>query len=63
VVQCGDGARLLFEPGAAAGIGRDVGRENLDGHVASQAGIAGAVDFAHRPGAQPGKDFIRAETR
>jgi len=63
MIERGDGAGFLLEAGAPAGIGRDVGGQNLDGHVASQSRIAGAVDFAHGSGSQTGDDFIRSKVR
>ena len=62
MVERGDGAGFLFETGAAAGVVRDIGGQDLDGDVAAQARIAGAVDLAHGARAQAGDDFIGSET-
>ncbi len=47
MVQRRRGAGFLREALQAFGIGGKGCRENFDGDVAVQAGIAGAVDFAH----------------
>ena len=36
-------------------------RKNLDRDRSFKPGVAGAVDFAHAPGAQRRNDFVRAE--
>ena len=61
MVERGDGAGLLLEAGAAAGIARDIGGENLDGHIAAQTRIAGPVNLSHGAGAQTGDNLVRAE--
>jgi hypothetical protein len=38
-----------------------VGRKDLDGDGAGQAGVARLVDFAHSAGPEGSKDLVRAE--
>ena len=61
VVQAGDGLRFALEAGAAVRVGADLGREDLDGDGAVEAGVAGLVDLAHAAGADGGEDLVRAE--
>ncbi len=59
IVQTGDGARLNLEPLATFGAARQLCGQDLDSDGAVQAGIAGAVDFAHTAGADGRKDLVR----
>jgi hypothetical protein len=61
MIERGELLRLAPEPREPFGIGRDLGQQNLQGDVASQCGIAGAIDGAHPAFAEPGGDFIGAE--
>lgn len=63
MAQAGDGLRLALEPGAAVRVGADLGREDLDGEVAVQAGVAGLVDLTHAASADGGLDLVRPEAR
>ena len=47
MVERGDGLRLALDAGAALGVPLQVGRQDLQGHVAVEAGVQGAVDLAH----------------
>ena len=47
VTQAGDGLRLALEARAAVRVGAELGREDLDGDGAVEAGVAGLVDLAH----------------
>jgi hypothetical protein len=47
VVKAGEDLRLALEPREALRIVEQGVRENLQGHLAAEAGIAGAVDVAH----------------
>jgi hypothetical protein len=46
----GGGARLALETLQAVGIGRDAIGQDLEGHVAAEAGVAAAVHLAHATG-------------
>ena len=63
VVEGGDGPRLPFEAREPVGVAPDVLRQNLDRHLAPEAGIEGAVDLAHAPGPQEPPDLVRPEPR
>jgi len=54
-------AGLALESGEPVGIRCELGRQRLDGHVASQPGVAGAVDFAHSALAEQVLHFVWAE--
>ena len=54
MVQRRRSARFLLEPLQAFTIGRKRRRQDLDGHVAPQPGVAGAIDLAHPAGADKG---------
>ena len=55
VVQCGDGPCFALQPFA------EMFRGDLDGYVAPQTGIAGAVHLAHSTGADRREDFVGTE--
>ena len=58
-----DGLRLALEPRERRRIlGKALGQD-LDGDIAIQLGVAGAVDLAHAAGAELADDFVGAETR
>ena len=61
MVQRGRGTRFLLEPLQALPIGRKRRRQDLDGHVAPQPGVASAIDLAHPTCADQGGDLVRAE--
>ena len=69
VVQCADvrmtqtrdGARLTLEPLAKLGTGGEMGGEHLDGDLAVQARVAGAVNLTHAAGTERGDYLVRAE--
>ena len=48
----------LAQPGA----GREMGGQDLDGHLAAEPAVPSAVDLAHAPGSQRSQDLVRAET-
>src|SRR5262249_26275528 len=54
-------ARFLFEAAEPVGVGGDGDRENLDGHIAAQARVAGAIDLAHPASAEGTDNLVRAE--
>ena len=49
--------RFLLEAGKALRIERVSVWENLQGDIAAQSGVAGAIDFAHSASAQQFDDF------
>ena len=61
VVQRGDRSGFLLEAGEAVSIAREVGRQDLDGDVAAEAGVAGEVDLPHASRAELAADFVGAE--
>src|SRR5262245_16828887 len=63
MVERGDGARLARETGKAFGVLRDVVRKDLQGHVAGQARIVGAIHRAHATSAECAADLVHAESR
>ena len=62
VAQAGDRPGLALEAGESFGVPRHVLGEDLDCDVATEAGVAGAVDLTHSPGPDRGQDLVRAET-
>jgi len=61
MAESGGGASFLGEALQAVRIGGETRGENLDGDIAIQAGVAGAVDFAHAASADGGLNVVRAE--
>ena len=62
MIERGDGAGFAFE--AAAKIsGSTVFAQDFDGDIAVEAGVAGAIDFAHAADAERGLDLVGAELR
>jgi hypothetical protein len=47
VIERRGGARFLLETLSAVSVRRKRCGQNFDGYIASQAGIAGAINFAH----------------
>ena len=54
-------APQMLEALEAVGIAGDRVRQDLDGHLAAQPGIAGAVDLPHPTGSQRRQDLVRPE--
>jgi hypothetical protein len=50
VAQGAGGAGFLFEAAAPVGVSGEFSGENLEGDVAAEADVAGAIDFAHGAG-------------
>ena len=71
MVEGGEDLSLALEAGDAvaaarlgcAGVSRQMGRQDLDGDVAIQLGVAGAIDLAHRAGAEGADDLVDAKAR
>ena len=62
MVQRGGGARFLLEPRAGGrGSAANAAGSDLDGDVAPEPRIAGAIDLAHAAGAKGGHDRVRSE--
>ena len=62
MVQRGRSPGFLGEALQAVLIGGEGRRQDLDGYGAVEAGVVGAIDFAHSTGAEGSQNFIRAET-
>ncbi len=58
VIQRSDGFRFLLEAAQAVGILGERFGKDFDGHGAVEAGVPGAIDFAHAASAQLTKDFV-----
>ena len=58
MIQCGSGLGFLLEAAKTLGIARPVFGKYLDGDVALQGGVAGAIDLAHPAGAKGTENFI-----
>ena len=63
MVQRRDRPRFMFESAQAIRVIGHRRGENLDGDVAIETRIAGAVDFAHPARPEQRDDFVRAEPR
>jgi hypothetical protein len=61
VGESSGGAGLGLEAAEPVGGGLSVGGDELDRHLASEAGVAGAVDLAHAPGAERLHDLVGTE--
>src|SRR5687767_11419860 len=59
--QRGDGLGFTIEARAPLGIARDRLRQNLDGDVAIEPRIAGAIDLAHATRAKRAENFVATE--
>jgi hypothetical protein len=62
VVERRQQLRLAAEPRQAFRVLRDRRRQHLDGNLAIQAGVAGAIHRAHAAFADCGDELVRAET-
>ena len=58
MVERGERARFAREAGAALWIRREVRRQHLDGHLATELAIASAIDLAHATGAERREDLV-----
>ena len=63
MVQGRGGEGFLLEAAQPVGIARESLRQDLDGHLAFEARVAGAVDLAHAARAQQRDNFVRSEFR
>jgi len=58
MAECGDGLGLLLKTAKALGVAGERGREDFDGDVAIEAGVAGSVDLTHASCSKRCEDFI-----
>ena len=49
---------LLFEAAETLGVTGDVLGQDLDRHLAAEAGVASAVDLTHAPGPEQAEDLV-----
>ena len=61
MIQRGESFGFPFETREPTGVGRDPGRQNLDGDVPIEFRITGAIDFAHAALSDEGLDVVRAD--
>jgi hypothetical protein len=61
VVESGDRAGLALEALEPLRARRHLGRQHLEGHVAAELGVGGAVDLAHPADADRGGDAVMGE--
>jgi hypothetical protein len=61
VVEGRDGPGLALEAVEPPRVGRVLGRQQLEGHVASELGVPGAIDLAHAAGADLVEDAVVGE--
>ena len=61
MIERGGRLRFLHESAATALVGDAISGQHLDGNLAAEPGIAGAVDLAHAPGANKAEDVVGAE--
>ena len=60
VVQLRGGLRLALEPGEEADVAAVLAAQHLDGHVAAELGVAGAVDGGHAALADQLREVVAA---
>jgi hypothetical protein len=63
VIERREHLRLALESREPIAIGRHHCRQNFQGDVAAELGVARAVDFAHPAGADWRDDFVRTDPR
>ena len=63
MVESAGGAGFALEAGDAVGVARQGNGQHLDGHVAFQARVAGAPDFAHAAAAKQFHDLEVTQLR
>jgi hypothetical protein len=60
--EFGNGARLMFKALSYIGLRGEPFRQDLNGNVATQAGISGPVHFPHAAGTQWGENFVGTQS-
>jgi hypothetical protein len=63
VVEGAGEAGFLLEAVEALGSVADLARQDLDGDVAAEAGVAGSVDLAHPAGPDRAQHLVRPQPR
>ena len=63
VIQRCEDFRFALEPGQPVSVGRERGRQNLDGDLPLQLRVGRAIDLAHSARADGGNDLVGAEAR
>src|SRR5579864_9514343 len=63
MVQRGEDLRFALETSHAVGVRGERLRQDLDGHVPVEIGVAGAVDLPHASAAQQVRDSVRPQPR
>jgi hypothetical protein len=58
MIQRGERAGFALEALQALRVAGDVVGQYLEGDVASELRVVGAIDLAHAPGTERGKDFV-----
>jgi len=61
MIECREHLGLTAEPRNPCGISRHVCRQDLDGNLAAEHGVGGAIDLAHSAFAQLGGDAVMRE--
>jgi hypothetical protein len=61
MIQGGEHFRFALKPREPIVVGRERGRQNLDGDLAFEFRVRHAIDLAHAAGTDDGDDFIGAE--
>jgi hypothetical protein len=61
MVELRDGLGLTLEARLQAGVLRELGRQDLDGHAAVEAGVVGAPDLPHPPRPKKRGHLVRTE--
>ena len=61
MVQRRERPRLALEPHQPVGVGGERVGQDLERHVASELGVAGAIDLPHAAGAERRHDLVGAE--
>jgi len=62
MIELGQQPSFALEACKAFGIVRQGRRQDFDGYITSELGVAGTVDLAHPARTNNGEDFIRAQT-
>src|SRR5207344_2696581 len=62
MIERGQRARLAFEPRQTIGMLSDVGRQDLESHLAAKLRVARAIDLAHTAGAEQRSEDVCTET-
>ena len=61
MIERAGGARFLLEAAETLGVGRILGRQDLDRHVPPNPRVVGAIHLAHPALANQGVDAVRTQ--